>query len=283
MLIDDLRKKVNEVLYAWYPPGGPSDLHRACHYAIEERGRRAWRPLLLLAAAMDLGMPVEKVLEVAAAYEALHCASLLMNDLPCMDDGKTRRGKPCCHIAYGEATTLLAFTELVVHAVTVITRFEVESLGRSEPRIRELCSTAKILWGQFVDLNPDAAPLSWAERAYLKNGAFFENIMQLVEECALLHGRKAEGLGKWGALIGRWHQAMDDLYDHCGDMSKGGKETHVDEAKRGGGNDASDFIQMIRETERKIISSAPGGSSREILDALLEDKKSIIPKDVLPE
>ena len=84
----------------------PFRLHEAMRYAVLGGGKRV-RPLLAFAAGEAAGAQAPHVERAAAAVELIHAYSLVHDDLPCMDDDVLRRGKPTCHVAFGEATALL--------------------------------------------------------------------------------------------------------------------------------------------------------------------------------
>lgn len=283
MIVESLRNKINERLCELYPPDGSSDLHRACHYAINPQGRDAWRPILFLAVALDHDIPENELFDEAVAYEMLHCASILLDDLPCMDNASMRRGKPCCHLVHGESTTILAALDLVVRAVTIITRFEATNFGRRNFLIRELWSVSGIIGGQYADLNSESVASTWVQRAYLKNGMVFENMMKLIGDYVAVRLNKVIDLRKWGSDIGQWHQAMDDLYDECGKEGLGGKATHVDDGKKNclATFTRDELVEMVTELETSIIRESPGESSREVVLALVKAKRKLVEKDIL--
>ena len=85
----------------------PVKLHEAMHYAVMNGGKRI-RPLLVYASGEALKIDAENLTPAAAAIELLHCFSLVHDDLPSMDDDQLRRGQPSVHIAFNEATAILA-------------------------------------------------------------------------------------------------------------------------------------------------------------------------------
>src|SRR5439155_19446129 len=100
---------------------GPEPLVAAMPYAVLDGGQRV-RPLLAYAAGETAGADPDVVDQVAAAVELIHAYSLVHDDLPCMDDDTMRRGKPACHVAFGEATALLAGDALQALAFVVLAR-----------------------------------------------------------------------------------------------------------------------------------------------------------------
>src|SRR3974390_2167267 len=101
------------------PDQEPGRLGQAAHYALLAPGKR-FRPLLTLLAAEAFGAPITKALDVACAMEMVHAASLVLDDLPSMDDARLRRGRPTTHRVYGEADAILASVGLLTQAFSVI-------------------------------------------------------------------------------------------------------------------------------------------------------------------
>ena len=97
---------------------GTAGLEEAMRYALLAGGKRI-RPVLALATAEALGRPPAEVLPLAAAIEMIHTYSLIHDDLPAMDDDDLRRGKPTCHVAFGEDVAILAGDGLFAEAVEV--------------------------------------------------------------------------------------------------------------------------------------------------------------------
>src|SRR4051812_4647400 len=104
-----IQQRVERACDARLPPSGliPQRLHEAMRYAVLGGGKRV-RPLLAFAAGELTRAPLPVVVRVAVAIELIHAYSLVHDDLPCMDDDVLRRGRPTCHIAFDEATAMLA-------------------------------------------------------------------------------------------------------------------------------------------------------------------------------
>ncbi|MFZ3290392.1 MAG: polyprenyl synthetase family protein, partial [Telluria sp.] len=100
---------VEQALERALPAAGaePRKLHEAMRYTVLGGGKRV-RPLLVFAAGAVFGADAGALARVAAAVEMIHVYSLVHDDMPCMDDDDLRRGKPTLHVAYDEATALLA-------------------------------------------------------------------------------------------------------------------------------------------------------------------------------
>jgi geranylgeranyl pyrophosphate synthase len=125
-------------------------------YAVMGDGQRL-RPILAVRAGRLLGADDTLTLRAAAAVEILHCASLIVDDLPCMDDDATRRNRPSAHVAYGEATALLAAFGLVALAArTVVEQEAPEQHWRGQRHFQiallRTLDCQSLIGGQVMDL-----------------------------------------------------------------------------------------------------------------------------------
>jgi geranylgeranyl pyrophosphate synthase len=134
---------------------GPSvELNEAVRYALLNGGKRL-RALLVYAAGEAVGTPVEQLDDAACAIEALHAYSLVHDDLPCMDNDVLRRGKPTCHVKFGEAIALLAGDALQTAAFHWLA---FSSSGSAEARLAQIATLARasgllgMAAGQAIDL-----------------------------------------------------------------------------------------------------------------------------------
>jgi farnesyl diphosphate synthase len=107
----------------------PQRLHEAMRYAVLGGGKRV-RALLAYAAGELTGAEISIVDHAAAAVELVHAYSLIHDDLPCMDDDVLRRGKPTCHVAFGEAVALLAGDALQSFAFEALTGSAIQGRPR---------------------------------------------------------------------------------------------------------------------------------------------------------
>jgi len=135
-----------------------TDLHRACEYALLNGGKR-WRPalVLLIADALKNG---RNALKAAIAVEYFHTASLVVDDLPCMDDEELRRGQPVAHKVFGEATALLVSFALIAEGYESICLNAQEAVYSEKIRLLALTNVTEntglsgVTGGQFLDLYP---------------------------------------------------------------------------------------------------------------------------------
>jgi len=129
--LEATRRDVDAALDAWLPtPERGGDLARAMRHITLSDGKRL-RPALVVLGCLDVGGAAEDALAAAAAVELLHAYSLVHDDLPCMDDARLRRGRPCVHVIHGEAMGVLAGDALLTMAFEVIGRHTPGAFSRS--------------------------------------------------------------------------------------------------------------------------------------------------------
>ena len=142
------------------PTTRPQSLHAAIRYSMLAGGKRL-RPLLCLAACEAVGGHYATAMPAALALEALHTYTLIHDDLPCMDNDTLRRGKPSCHVAFGEATALLAGDALLTMAFEWLAGCTPPAPFTLGDLVRELTIAAGsrgVIAGQVEDLAAEGTP-----------------------------------------------------------------------------------------------------------------------------
>src|ERR1700730_5724095 len=129
----------------------PQSLHAAMRYAALGGGKRV-RALLAYASGELVGADAGLVDHTAIAVELIHAYSLAHDDLPCMDDDVLRRGKPTCHVAFGEAMALLAGDARQARAFTTLQSVPLPQPARACALLAEAAGAAGMAGGQAVDL-----------------------------------------------------------------------------------------------------------------------------------
>ena len=141
----------------------PVSIHRAMRHSVFAGGKRL-RPVLCLEAARMIGGRAEipqGVEELGAAIEMLHTYSLIHDDLPALDDDDLRRGKPTCHVAFGEAIAILAGDALQTQAYEVLARMQCPAAATVEivRSIAQATGTVEgMIGGQVMDLEAEEQP-----------------------------------------------------------------------------------------------------------------------------
>jgi geranylgeranyl diphosphate synthase type II len=198
----------------------PRGVHEAMRYATLDGGKRL-RPIVALAVADIAGTPPENLLDAACAIEFVHTASLILDDLPAMDNAPHRRGKPCTHHKFGEATSILAAFGLISSAFHLVTR-NAENLHGTEATgdvvrvLSEVLGTEGIIHGQHIDLNlADLNPsLEELEQIYIqKASALFLASIAIPGRLAGLGDEDMKRLEQYALSIGMALQITDDLID----------------------------------------------------------------------
>src|SRR4030042_3009679 len=136
--------------------GPGSRLFEAMRYAVLSGGKR-FRPLLLVVSGETFGGDSRVLLPYACAVELIHNYSLVHDDLPCMDDDDTRRGRPSCHKAFGEGQALLVGDGLLSLAFEVLAGAPADAVGsgRKERAVLEIVRAAGVrgmIEGQWLDI-----------------------------------------------------------------------------------------------------------------------------------
>lgn len=225
----------------WLPDAerNPQRLHAAMRYAVLGGGKHL-RPLLIYAAGETLGLGPERLDGPAAAVEIIHAYSLIHDDLPAMDDDDLRRGRPTCHIAFDEATAILAGDALQPLAFEILANDPAMACSPAArlAMVRMLaraCGSAGMAGGQAMDLAAVGRSLGIAEVESMhihKTGALIRVCLQLA--CAVaetLPADTATALDHYGKCVGLAFQIHDDVLDEEGDTATLGKTGGADRAR----------------------------------------------------
>jgi geranylgeranyl diphosphate synthase type II len=236
--LDRCRQAINRELESVFPKNSDSSrLNAAMAYSIKAGGKRV-RPALCLAAAEAVGGNADsEIMSAAGCIEMVHTYSLIHDDLPAMDDDALRRGQPTCHVAFDEATAILAGDALLTLAFETLAGTALGSGKSAETWIQviQILSTAAgsrgMIEGQMLDIASEKTPLELEalERMHaLKTGAL---IVASVEIGALLGGGSHEQVRRlrdYAGYIGLAFQVMDDILNVTGDPQLMGKATGTD-------------------------------------------------------
>ncbi len=242
-----------------------STVLEAMKYSVSNGGKRI-RPILSVEFAKVSGSNVNSALDFGCAVEMIHTYSLIHDDLPCMDNDNMRRGKPSCHIAFGEDNALLAGDALLTEAFTVISKAKdvvPENIVRAVSFLSNFAGINGMVGGQVLDLQ-------------------FEKSEPTVDEILKMYSLKTCGLIKascvLGCLAGNKYnddkicaaidyaenlgiafQIQDDILDVEGDTIALGKPTGSDEK-----NDKSTIVkyfglekskELVKEYTEKAVKS----------------------------
>ncbi|MFY9621006.1 MAG: polyprenyl synthetase family protein [Pyrinomonadaceae bacterium] len=207
----------------------PARLHRAIRWSVFAGGKR-FRPALVLAVGETFGAATDQLLRTACAFEMIHTYSLIHDDLPSMDDDDLRRGRPTCHIKFGEATAILAGDALQALAFQTIAADENLS---AETRVRIIAELSRaagtpsgMVSGQARDLDGEAQSVDAAslDQIHLqKTGA----LISAAARCGAIIGGanddELESVTDYSRNLGLLFQITDDLLDVTASASAMGK------------------------------------------------------------
>jgi farnesyl diphosphate synthase len=261
----------------------PERLIAAMRHAVS--GGKRIRPFLVVECAALFGVEEASAIPVGAAFECVHCYSLVHDDLPAMDDDDLRRGRATLHRAFDEATAILAGDALLTLAFDLLAQFD----APAETRIALVALLARasgldgMAGGQMLDLEAegrftaDKHPLTLLtaeiERLQaMKTGALLAAACEAGALLGQANGDERYALGKYGRRLGLAFQIADDLLDAEGDAQSLGKAAAKDAGKGKatlvsalGTKGAHERLDAL--VAQAIAALAPFGERAEILRA----------------
>lgn len=214
-------------------------MHRALRYAALGTGKRV-RPVLTLAVAELLGDAGDESLDLACAVELVHAASLVLDDLPSMDDAELRRGRPTTHRAFGEDVAILAAFALLTRAFQLVAdagqrlalkRYTSEDMVH---HLADAVGTQGLVGGQALDLSSDPATVDLERLEYIhshKTGALFLAAAELGAMAADARRKDLEAVARYAKNLGLAFQIEDDLLDALASREATGKDVRQDAGK----------------------------------------------------
>lgn len=226
---------VNRLLDGLLPAVAGNRLREAMRYAVLGQGKRL-RPFLVIESARLFGVDHAQALRVGAALEALHCYSLVHDDLPAMDNDDLRRGQPTAHRKFDEATAILAGDGLLTWAFEVLS--DTATHPAAEVRVQLVSALAKaageagMVGGQMLDIEAETRGFeSYAAIAQMQSGKTGALFRFSCEAGAILAEVDAAPLRQYADHIGLAFQIADDILDVESSPQALGKATQKDSAK----------------------------------------------------
>jgi geranylgeranyl diphosphate synthase type II len=266
--MEDIRHQIEERLRLALPDNGRADqLTAAMRAATLGTGKRM-RPLLLMLVARDLGCTSPALLDAACAVELVHAASLILDDLPCMDDAKLRRGLPTVHRQFGEHVAILASVALLSRAFQLLSQapdIPAQARTRLVGALADTVGAQGLVRGQFLDLhgNPQRSLDDIARTNELKTGVLLGLSVEMAAIIADADERVMQALRSFALSAGQAFQIKDDLLDDAGAAVTGkdagqdaGKATF--NAKLGRERTAGRLADHLREADT-YLNDAIGG------------------------
>ncbi|MDD0812590.1 polyprenyl synthetase family protein [Curvibacter sp. RS43] len=228
---------VEAALSDWVGADAPADLGQAMRYAVLDGGKRL-RPLLVRAAQEAVqGLPAAG-LRAACSVELIHAYSLVHDDMPCMDNDVLRRGKPTVHVAYGEASALLAGDALQALAFELLTPDDGSVPDAMQAVLCRYLARAAgsegMAGGQAIDLASVGKSLDEVQLRrmhQLKTGALLQGSVLMGAACGQPSPQAWQALKDYGAALGLAFQVVDDILDVVADSATLGKTAGKDAAQ----------------------------------------------------
>jgi geranylgeranyl pyrophosphate synthase len=209
----------------------PSAVHRAMRYTALAPSKRVRAALAILAADL-CGRSTDATVAVASAVELVHAASLVLDDLPSMDNAPLRRGLPSCHVAFGEAIAVLAAFGLLNLAFGTLARaLDAPLAARLTGLLADAVGSNGLIGGQEEDLMATERTISFEtlERIHRrKTGALFSAAAVAGALTAGATPPQVAALEAYAKNLGLAFQIVDDLLDVEGDPAETGKATRTD-------------------------------------------------------
>lgn len=280
-LFDALRASLEQRLDMLSQPHGPtpSRVEAAARYALLAPGKRI-RPMLTLLAAQQFGAESQAAADAACAIEMVHAASLILDDLPCMDDAALRRGRATTHRVHGEAAAVLAAVALMNRAFAVLAAAP-KALAAEEQlaqvtRLSAAIGAEGLIGGQEADL-AERADYDCLEAVdalnHRKTGVLFALALEFGARCAGAPPASIAQMHAAGVHLGLAFQTLDDLLDQTRASAELGKDANKDAQKPSVVSLAG--LEAARQRVRRELDAAlakvdAAGGASDALRAYLE-------------
>jgi len=258
-------QRINDALESILKISGRTDrILEAMKYSLMAGGKRI-RPILCIAATETAGGDAENAVAAACALEMIHTYSLIHDDLPAIDNDVLRRGKPTCHVAFDEATAILAGDALLTLAFQTLSSVEFDNPKQAATwlRVIELISHAAgycgMIQGQMIDIASEGSRLTLADLQSmhrLKTGALIEASLSSGAVIGGLDANRIKMLEIYAQNIGLAFQVTDDILNVEGDPEMMGKAVGTDKLRNKATYPSLLGIQESKKFAKELIKNA---------------------------
>lgn len=267
--LDEINSALKE-----YLPAADDVVSQAMRYSIENGGKRI-RPALLLEFCRVCGGDYKKAVPFACALEMIHTYSLIHDDLPCMDNDDFRRGKPSCHIAFGEEYALLAGDALLTLAfeTAMKSNLSAEITVKAAKELAKAAGVMGMVGGQVLDLQNEGKKVGVSDLQKtdeLKTGELIRAACVLGCVCAGADDKKIAAAEKYAHDIGIAFQIVDDILDVTSDEETLGKPIGSDEE-----NQKSTYVSLLGIEKSRKTAEELTLNAQKALDAFDGDVTSL--------
>lgn len=267
--LDEINSALKE-----YLPTADDVVSQAMRYSVENGGKRI-RPALLLEFCRVCGGDYKKAVPFACALEMIHTYSLIHDDLPCMDNDDFRRGKPSCHIAFGEEYALLAGDALLTLAfeTAMKSNLSAEITVKAAKELAKAAGVLGMVGGQVLDLQNEGKKVGVSDLQKtdeLKTGELIRAACVLGCVCAGADDKKIAAAEKYAHDIGIAFQIVDDILDVTSDEETLGKPIGSDEE-----NQKSTYVSLLGIEKSRKTAEELTLNAQKALDAFDGDVTSL--------
>ncbi len=267
--LDEINSALKE-----YLPAADDVVSQAMRYSVENGGKRI-RPALLLEFCRVCGGDYKKAVPFACALEMIHTYSLIHDDLPCMDNDDFRRGKPSCHIAFGEEYALLAGDALLTLAfeTAMKSNLSAEITVKAAKELAKAAGVMGMVGGQVLDLQNEGKKVGVSDLQKtdeLKTGELIRVACVLGCVCAGADDKKIAAAEKYAHDIGIAFQIVDDILDVTSDEETLGKPIGSDEE-----NQKSTYVSLLGIEKSRKTAEELTLNAQKALDAFDGDVSSL--------
>lgn len=267
--LDEINSALKE-----YLPTADDVVSQAMRYSVENGGKRI-RPALLLEFCRVCGGDYKKAVPFACALEMIHTYSLIHDDLPCMDNDDFRRGKPSCHIAFGEEYALLAGDALLTLAfeTAMKSNLSAEITVKAAKELAKAAGVMGMVGGQVLDLQNEGKKVGVSDLQKtdeLKTGELIRAACVLGCVCAGADDKKIAAAEKYAHDIGIAFQIVDDILDVTSDEETLGKPIGSDEE-----NQKSTYVLLLGIEKSRKTAEELTLNAQKALDAFDGDVTSL--------
>ena len=239
-------------------------IHKAMEYSLMAGGKRI-RPVLCLAATEAVGGNPNDALTAACAMELIHTYSLIHDDLPAMDNDELRRGKPTCHVAFDEATAVLAGDALLTMAFEILASVPFDKTDQAAKwlqiiRIIAIAAGSRgMIQGQMLDIAAEGRRLNVSELESmhtLKTGALIVASLQCGALLADADKDQLRFLKTYAGYIGLAFQVADDILNVEGNPEVMGKAVGTDRLNKKNTYPSLLGLDASKQFAQKLIRQA---------------------------
>ena len=232
--LNKIAKDTNFFLKKYLRKQKYSGLISPMNYGLFPGGKKI-RSKILVDVGKIFNVSYKKIIIIGAAVECIHAYSLIHDDLPCMDNDLTRRGKPSTHVKFGEATAVLAGNSLLTLAFEILSDKKLNIKEKTKniliDKLSKCAGHTGIAGGQFLDLDFENKNIPFKkiiDMQLKKTGKLFGYCSSVPAIIKNSNVKKINNFEAIGSDLGLLFQISDDLIDYKGDSIKAGKKTKKD-------------------------------------------------------